>query len=163
MDVNDPANLNYVVQGNSGHSARDPHPEWKRWMQIPDAPPETFYTIWFYDWNQANNPTTVRCSFYDVRLSRISEATWQTAFHLISIDGLPDQTRHDYVFTINRPDPMFSSLAASGNREAFASQQTDSKNTLLSVVTTTGIVITALIVLATIGKKIFLRHRRTPK
>lgn len=168
MDVNSPANLNYIVQGNSGHSARNPHPDWKRWMQIPDAPPETFYTVWFYDWNEANNPTTVRCSFYDVQILRVSEVTWQASFQLISIDGLPEQMRNnevftsnDYMFAINRSDPMVSSEGALGNGEILSYQQqsdSNSKNTLLSVVTTTGIAIIAIVVLAVTGKK-FLHHR----
>ena len=115
MDVNDPNNLNYLVHGNSGHSARDPHTEWKRWMQIPNAPPETFYTVWFYDWNESNNTTTVKCSLRDVQISRISPDTWQARFQVIGIDGLQEQMRYNDVsvsyndiFTIRRKDPTFS-------------------------------------------------------
>jgi hypothetical protein len=109
MDVNDPVNLNYLVQGNSGHSARDPHPEWKRWMQIPGAPPETFYTVWFYDWNKSNSPEAVRCSLHDVQISRISARTWQAKFQVVSIDDLNKQIRHDDVFTIHRNEPTLLS------------------------------------------------------
>jgi hypothetical protein len=173
MDVNNPDNLNYLVQGNSGNSARDPHSEWKRWMQIPGAPPEKFYTVWFYDWNQANNPTTVRCSFYDVKISKISVNTYQATFQLISIDGLPEQMRNndvstsnDHVFTIHRTDPAISNEAAPGNHEVFASQKktdSNSKNTLLYIVAMTGIVITTLVVLAVVGKKLLHNNIGTPK
>lgn len=115
MDVNDPANLNYIVQGNSGHSARDPHPEWRRWMQIPNAPPETYYTVWFYDWNKTKNRRTVRCSLTDVQVSRISASTWETKIQVVSVDGLLPQMRYhdvslayDDVFKIRRADPVFS-------------------------------------------------------
>jgi hypothetical protein len=173
MDVNNPANLNYIVQGNSGHSARDPHADWKKWMQIPDAPPETFYTVWFYDWNEANNPTTVRCSFYDVQILKVSEATWKAHFQLISIDGLPEQMRNnevftsnDYMFAINRSDPILSSEGALGSQEIFSYQQqrdSSSKNTLLSIVATTGISVIAIIVLAVTGKKFLHHHVNRPK
>ncbi len=169
MDVNDPANLNYLVQGNSGHSARDPHPEWKRWMQIPGAPPETFYTVWFYDWNKANNPTTVRCSLYDVQVSGISASTWQATFQLISIDGLPEQMRnnnvftsYDYVFTICRTDPTFSNEMAQRIQGVLSPEQKNalnSKNTLLFIVTTTGIAIIALVALGFIGIKLWHKKR----
>lgn len=128
MDVNDPANLNYLVQGNSGHSARDPHPEWKRWMQIPGAPPETFYTVWFYDWNKGNSPATVRCSLYDVQISKISARTWQARFQVISIDDLHEQMRHDDVFTIHRNDPTFSNKTAEQGRDVSAPEPNTGSN-----------------------------------
>lgn len=128
MDVNDPANLNYLVQGNSGHSARDPHPEWKRWMQIPGAPPETFYTVWFYDWNKGNSPATVRCSLYDVQISKISARTWQARFQVISIDDLHEQGRYDDVFTIHRNDPTFSNKTAEQSRGALAPEPNTGSN-----------------------------------
>lgn len=136
MDVNDPANLNYIVQGNSGHSARDPHPQWKRWMQIPNAPPETYYTVWFYDWNKANNPATIRCSFHDVQVRRVSANSWQAKLRLVSIDGLQEQMRthdvvtaYDDVFTIHRPDPLASNMTRQGSPNVQAiGPQTDTKS-----------------------------------
>jgi hypothetical protein len=164
MDVNNPANLNYLVQGNSGHSARDPHPKWKRWMQIPDAPPETFYTVWFYDWNKANNPTTDRCSLYDIQISKLCAAIWQAKFQLISIDGLLEQMRnhdvftsYDHVFTIRREDPIFSNKITEQAQDVLVPQKNNalsSRNILLSIVTPTAIAITALAILAFIGIKL---------
>lgn len=173
MDVNNPANLNYIVQGNSGNSARDPHPEWKKWMQIPDASPDTSYTVWYYDWNKANNPTTVRCSFYDVQILPVSDAAWQATFQLISIDGLLEQMRthqvftsQDYAFTIRRKDPILPKHAASGSQKVFTFQEQidpNSKNMLLKIVTTTGIAAIALFVMATVGKKLVHNRNTTPK
>jgi hypothetical protein len=117
MDVNDTSNLNYLVQGNSGHSARDPHPQWKRWMQIPGAPPETFYTVWFYDWNRSNSPAAVRCSLHDVEISRVSGNCWQADFQVISVDGLGKQMRCDDVFTIRRTDPAFSTMTVDNRKD----------------------------------------------
>jgi hypothetical protein len=128
MDVNDPANLNYLVQGNSGHSARDPHSEWKRWMQIPGAPPETFYTVWFYDWNKSNSPATVRCSLHDVQISKTSTHTWQARFQVISIDDLHDQRRRDDAFTIHRDDPTFSNKTAEQGRDVSAPKPNTGSN-----------------------------------
>ncbi|MFC1793562.1 purple acid phosphatase family protein [Planctomycetota bacterium] len=154
MDVNDPANLNYIVQGNSGHSARDPHPQWKQWMQIPDAPPETYYTVWFYDWNKASNPSTVRCSLHDVQVSNVSATDWQATFRIVSIDGLPDQMRthevftsYDDVFTLQRTDPVIPDKTQEGGPDILATgNQTDSRysNALRSVVLAALIVIAAL-------------------
>ncbi len=155
MDVNDTANLNYLVQGNSGHSARDPHPEWKRWMQIPDAPPETYYTVWFYDWNRSNNPTTVRCSFEDIQISRVSPRSWQATFQVISVDGLKEQYRnHDVfvsssdAFTIRRVDPISSSILAEDSKDVSTGELAvggDSKGTVRSVMIPGVIAITVFI------------------
>ena len=116
-----PPTSTILVQGNSGHSARDPHPEWKLWMQVPDAPPETFYTVWFYDWNESKSPATVRCSLHDVHISKTSAHTWQARFQVISIDDLNEQGRHHNVFTIHRTDPTFSNMTTEHGKDVLAS------------------------------------------
>lgn len=156
MDVNDPTNLNYLVQGNSGHSARDPHPEWKRWMQIPNAPPETFYTVWFYDWNKSNSPETVRCSLNDVQVSRISERTWQAKFQVVSIDDLHKQIRYDDVFTIHRSEPTLSNEMTLQDRDVStpdSKTHSNPKTTLLLALVASVLAIIVCIALGIIGAK----------
>jgi len=163
MDVNDPANLNYLVQGNSGHSARDPHPEWKRWMQIPGAPPETFYTVWFYDWNKSNSPETVRCSLRDVQISRTSERTWQAKFQVVSIDDLHKQLRHDDVFTIHRNEPALSNVMAVRDRNISTAEPRTHSNpqTTLWLALITSVL--AVIVLTTMGAVKAKRRRSSSR
>ncbi|MEA3224539.1 MAG: metallophosphoesterase family protein [Planctomycetota bacterium] len=162
MDVNDPANLNYLVQGNSGHSARDPHPQWKRWMQIPGAPPETFYTVWFYDWNKSNSPETVRCSLHDVQISKTSARTWQAKFQVISIDNLHKQRHHDDAFTIHRTDPTFSSMTTEHRQHALALEQEITpipRDTSWPIAISIALAIGTFIALGTVGTRLWYRRR----
>ena len=172
MDVNDPANLNYIVQGNSGHSARDPHPEWKQWMQIPNAPPETFYTVWFYDWNKTNNPRTVRCSLTDVQVSKASARAWTAKFQVVSVDGLLQQMRYhdvsiayDDVFTIQRTDPTFSNQTEVPGLDLWTSEPKNNldpkERTRFLIILIAGAV-AAFAALGCVGT-MFLHHRRISK
>ena len=162
MDVNDPANLNYLVQGNSGHSARDPHMEWKRWMQIPGAPPGTYYTVWFYDWNKSNSPEAVRCGLRDVQISRISASTWQAKFQVVSIDDLNEQIRHDNVFTIYRNEPTLLSQKPVRDRNISTGEPRTHSNPQTTLWLALIASVLALIVVTTMGavKAIRQRNRR---
>jgi hypothetical protein len=82
MDDQDPANLNYLVMGNSGHSARGPREDWESWMDITgnDAPP--YYTRYFYDWQGTDH-----ASFIDVSIRPLGEGQWEAGLQFMRDDG----------------------------------------------------------------------------
>lgn len=98
MDETDPANLNYVVMGNSGQSARDAQEGWATWMDITgnDGPP--YYTQYFYDW-----AGTDHVSFVDISIDPLGHGQWKAHFQIIRDDGEIFDP-----FSLERTDPLFS-------------------------------------------------------
>ena len=82
MSLNDPANLNYLVQGNSGHSARGAAAGWDTWMDIQENDSSPYYTTYFYDWMG-----TTLMSFLDVNIQALGGGDYQATFTTVRSDG----------------------------------------------------------------------------
>ena len=97
MDETDPANLNYIVMGNSGHSARYAKDGWETWMDITgnDGPP--YYTRYFYDW-----AGTDHVSFVDISIDPLDHGTWKAHFRIVRDDGEIFDP-----FSLERMNPLF--------------------------------------------------------
>ncbi len=96
MDVNDPANLNYLVMGNSGHTSRLAEPGWEKWMSVRGDGREPFHTKWFYTWDGWHH----LASFFDVRIVHNGDGTWTASFRTVRSDGKVFNE-----FSIRRTDP----------------------------------------------------------
>ena len=76
MDVGDPNNLNWFVQGNSGHSSRLAQEGWESWMDILGNDADPNYSVYFYDW--AGDDTL--SSFLDVDITYQGYGLWRASF-----------------------------------------------------------------------------------
>ena len=106
MDVSDPANLNWFVQGNSGQSSRSQDGGWESWMDILNNNAAPFYTVYYYTW--AGNDTL--CSFLDVDIAYQGLGLWQATF----TTRRSDDTAHDTTI-LQRLDTTYS--PACGDRD----------------------------------------------
>lgn len=81
MDHADPANLNYIVMGNSGQSARQAAAGWKRWMSV-DGASAIHSSVYFYGWGG-----TDRTSFLELTIEPAGRGTWRAGFRVVRDDG----------------------------------------------------------------------------
>jgi hypothetical protein len=97
MDPADPANLNYLVTGNAGHSTRREARGWTEWMDVRDDDSAPFYSVYFYDW-----PRSEHTSLIEVDIEPTSPpGRWRAVFRLVRDDGaIFDQ------YSIERDDPV---------------------------------------------------------
>jgi hypothetical protein len=102
--LNDPANLNYLVVGNSGEGSREPQAGWEKWMDIhaddPQAPVGTFYTEYYYDWGGKQSMS----SYLDLKIAKTG-ANWTATFSIVRRDDNGDVIATPYSFKLTRPDP----------------------------------------------------------
>lgn len=82
MDKKDPANLNYIVMGDSGITSQNAQQGWESWMSVKGNSLPPFYTTYFYDWAQSTH-----CSFLDVRIEKQSDSIWRCTCKIIRDDG----------------------------------------------------------------------------
>jgi hypothetical protein len=99
MDVSDPNNLNWFVQGNSGQASRLAWPGWETWMDILGNNADPNYSVFFYDW--AGDDTL--SSFLDVDITYQGYGLWQATFQTIRSDG----NIYD-VCSLQRQDPLYT-------------------------------------------------------
>lgn len=95
MDVTDPANLNWLVQGNSGEGARSPQAGWEKWMSIRGDGAAPFFSTYFYDWEG----TDLR-SFLLIEIEKQPGGKWKAGFQTVRTDGKAFDT-----FSLVRPAP----------------------------------------------------------
>jgi hypothetical protein len=94
LDDNDPLNLNYIVMGNSGMSARSRQPGWESWMSIMNNRLPPYYTRYFYDWD-VDGPCDEYgarggkrlFSFIYVEIQSIKKDLWRATFRVVRTDG----------------------------------------------------------------------------
>jgi hypothetical protein len=98
MDVTDPNNLNWFVQGNAGHTSRPAAPGWISWMDIFDNNSDPNYTVYFYDWYGDDTSS----SFLDVDIRYQGFGIWQATLQTVRSDG----NVYD-VCTLTREDPLY--------------------------------------------------------
>ncbi len=82
MDPGDPANLHWLVQGNSGQGARFAVSGWESWMDILGNDAAPFYSTYFYDW-----AGTAERSFLDIEIAPRGDGQWEAAFRTMQTDG----------------------------------------------------------------------------
>jgi len=116
MDVTDPNNLNYLVQGNSGNSARAAEDystgDWRTWMDILGDDAAPYYTTYFYDWEH----TDYR-SFLDINFVNLGNGIWRADFRTMRVDdaGADAGTFDEFSLTrMDIPEPATLSLLAVG-------------------------------------------------
>jgi hypothetical protein len=97
----DEANLNYIVEGNGGDTARAEEGGWETWMDITGNDDAPCYTVYFYPWGGQNDSV----SYCDVQVgwNRASNR-WRASFKVVRIE--PDgSSASDDEFQIERPPP----------------------------------------------------------
>jgi len=99
MDLADPNNLNWFVQGNSGHTSRMAQTGWETWMDVLDNDAQPFYTLYFYSWAGDNTLS----SFLDVDIAYKGYGLWQATFQTVRSDGQV----YD-VCAFQREDPIYT-------------------------------------------------------
>jgi len=103
--LDDPANLNYLVIGNSGEASRGAHPNWADWMDIhrddPEAPVGTFYSRFFYPWVGLSQ----MASYLDLRVIKRG-ATWEATFSIVRRDDDTGEVAEFNEFILTRRDPV---------------------------------------------------------
>ncbi|MEW6608713.1 MAG: lamin tail domain-containing protein [bacterium] len=100
MDDKDPANLNYLVQGNSGEGARSPQTGWETWMDITGNNGPPYYTKYFYDW-----VNTDYRSYTELDIQKLNPTTWQATFRTVRSDGA---IFDEFSFQRTTPEPLLT-------------------------------------------------------
>jgi len=81
-DQGDPRFLNWLVQGNSGESARPAVKKWRIWLRSVEEEKRSVRSMYFYDW--AN---TEERSFLDLAVRKTDEGRWRATFRTVQADG----------------------------------------------------------------------------
>ena len=82
LDQGDPRFLNWLVQGNSGESARGPAGKWERWMKPGDEQQPAMRIMYFYDWAGSDER-----SFLDINIEKAGPKNFRATFRTVQADG----------------------------------------------------------------------------